>query len=453
MANEVLSSTTSTDQEKFLASKLISRSLQKLVAASVCDKVEQKKGAGLTAYFVRYKRMNVPLVPISEGVDPANSSFQLEQVTVTPDQWGDVITITDVAELTTSHPLLQQAQELLSDNAQRVLDREVQIVWLSGTNVQYGDASVTSRRAITTSMKISDSLITRARVGLADGGAPPRGGPSGGQRVTDATGTLNSGQSYLGIAGVQLMGDIMTAGTSLGTWASVAMYANQKALYNAEVGTWLGIRWVETNFIPKYKMLGNTTAAVASGSAFGTDTPLVTAVDGGGTLTSATGYFFKVTRKDKLRGFEEEISIEHSMTSTATGNNESFTFNFAGLTAGYVYNLYFGATTGDANLKLHTANIEVGTTVTVAAVPASTQTPPDNVNPTGTPTVHVVYIHGAESTNWLGLQDLKVYLTDAGRPTTDNPLLLRRKLGYKFMGKAMIRDQTRLLRLELASTY
>ena len=97
MANEITSSTTSTDQEKFLAAKLLSRSLQKLVAASLCDKVEQKKGAGLTAYFVRYKRMNVPLVPLTEGTDPSNSSFSLEQVTVTLDQWGDVITLTDVA--------------------------------------------------------------------------------------------------------------------------------------------------------------------------------------------------------------------------------------------------------------------------------------------------------------------------------------------------------------------
>ena len=47
---------------------------------------------------------------------------------------------------------MQQATELLADNAQRVIDREVQKVWLAGTNVFYGDNTVTSRGAITSAV-------------------------------------------------------------------------------------------------------------------------------------------------------------------------------------------------------------------------------------------------------------------------------------------------------------
>jgi N4-gp56 family major capsid protein len=458
MANEITSTTTASDQEKFLASKLISRSLQKLVAATACDKVPQKKGAGLTAYFIRYRRMNVPLVPLTEGsADPANSSFSLDQVTVTLDQWGDVITLTDVSELTTSHPLLQQATELLSDNAQRVIDREIQIVWLAGTNVQYGDGSVTARNAITSSMKATDATINKAYVTLALNGAPPRGGPSGGQ-VVGGAGSLNSGMSYLGICGVEIIRDVMATGTSLGTWASVAMYANQKALYNNEVGQWLGIRWVETNFIPRFKILGNTTAAVVSGNSFGTDTPVVTAVDGGGTLTSSTTFFYKVTRKDLTRGFEEDISIPHSTASTATGNNESFTFNFSSSHRWVRVQpvLRFrraGGTGTDATLKLHTQNIAVGTTITVTANPTGA-TAPANIKTDGSVTaVHVAYIHGNESCNWVSLQNLEVIMSDPQKATVGNALRRFRTLGYKFMAKAMIRDSTRLLRMEVASAY
>jgi hypothetical protein len=193
---------------------------------------------------------------------------------------------------------------------------------------------------------------------------------------------------------------------------------------------------------------------VVSGNAFGTDTPVVTAVDGGGTLTSATTYYYKVTRKDKLRGFEEYISLAHSTASTATANNESFTFDFSALTAGYVYNLYFGTSAADADLKLHTANIAVGTTVTVTAVPASTTTPPDNTGFTGGAgiAIHPVFIHGANSTNWVGLQDLRVYLTK-DESTIGNVLRLKRAVGYKFLGKAMIRNQNFMLRVEVASAY
>jgi N4-gp56 family major capsid protein len=453
VANEITSSTTSSDQEKFLAAKLLKRSSLRLVSMSLCDKLDQPNGTGTTANFVRYKRMFVPLAELTEGTTPSNSTFTIETQTVTLDQWGDVLTLTDVTQLTTKHPVLNQAMELLADNAQRVLDREVQIVFFAGTNVMYGNGVVTTRATITTSHVANDTIINKARVALMDDGVPTRDGPAGEDaKATEASGTIRHGKAYVGVAGPQVMADIMAQASSVGQWASVAQYNAAEKQYNAEVGTWLGIRWVETNFIPKINILGGTTTAVASGNAFGTNTPVVTAVDGGGSLTSATTYYYKVTRKDKLRGFEEDISIEHTTASTATGNNESFTFNFSSLTAGYVYNLYFGSATGDSNLKLHTENIAVGDTVTVTSVPSSTTTAPANVNTTGTPTIHPVYILGAEACNWVGLQDLKVLLSKTGA-STDDPLDQRRTVGYKFMGKAMIRDQDRLLRLELASNF
>lgn len=455
MANEIVNSTITSDQEKFLASTLIARAQIRVVCASVCDEIQQPKGTGLTAYFVRYNRMNVPLTTLTEATDPSNSNFDLTQVSVTLDQWGAYIILSDVAQLTAKHPLLQQAMELLSENAARVLDREIQIVWLAGTNVQYGDGSVTSRATVTAAMKISDTVIHKAVANLVNGGAPPRGGPSGGIAVEKASALggsnmINGNRSYVGITTPEVMRDIMQSSTSLGTFASVQMYNNARALYMAEVGTWLGVRWVESNFLPKFRILGNTTTAVASGAAFGTDTPTVTVSNGAGSLSNLTTYYYKVSRKDKLRGFEEFISIEHT---TATGAaDDTFDFSFAGLTAGYVYNLYFGSATGDSNLKLHTANIAVGDTVTVLSVPASTTTAPANVNTTGTPTIHPVYIHGEASCNLVSLQNLEMILSD-DKATTSNPLKLRRTVGYKFLAKAMIRDNARMIRCEVASSF
>lgn len=463
MANEILSTTTSTDQEKFVTAELIRRSMLRLVTASVCDKVKQAKGTGKVAHFIRYKRMFVPLGTLTEGVAPGNSTFEVDEVTVTLDQYGDVIRMSDVVQLTTLHPVLQQAIELLADNAQRVIDREIQIVWFAGTNIQYGDSSVTSRRTVTAAMKISNTIIQRARITLVDTGVAPRTGPSapnaGRVKVggADSAKSINGSNHYLAICGPQVMGDVQDSSTSFGSWVSAMVYQGKQELYNCEVGLWLGCRWVETNFIPKFTMLGSTTAAVVSGLAFGTNTPVVTAVTTGGSLTSATTYFYKVTRKSLLRGFEEDISVAHSTASTATGDNESFTFNFTGLTAGYVFNLYFdtvqaGGTGTDATMRLVSENIAVGTTVTVTAVPTTGAFPPDNVNTTLTPTIHPVYFIGKEMCNWVGLQELSTPMSKPGATTSD-PLDQIRTVGYKFMAKAVIVDQTRLLRVEVASGY
>jgi N4-gp56 family major capsid protein len=453
--SQITSSSLSTDQSKMLASRLIQRSMLKLVAASLCDKVPMEKGAGLTAYFVRYKRMNVPVAPLTEGTEPSSSSFEVDGVNVTLDQWGDLLNVTDIALLATNHDVVRQVLDLLSDNAQRVIDREVQLVWLAGTNIVYGDGSVSARSSITASMKISDQLLTRATVQLSDAGAPPRNGPSG-VRV-ESSGDLRGGNAYAAVAGPHVIGEIRQPGTVLGSWVSVAMYNKPQDLYNAEVGTWLGVRFIETNFIPKFTLLGNSTVAVASTGSGGVSGLVVTAVNGGGSLASATTFFWKVTRKDLLRGFEEAITIAHSTASTATDDNESFTFALPS-TAGYVYNVYFdtvttGGTGTDATLGRSAQNQAASATVTVTANPTTTNTAPANIISDGTvSTVHPIYIHAAETTNWVGLQNLE-FMQTPDSPFYGNLLKQNRWFSYKFLAKAMIRDQTRLLRLEVASSF
>lgn len=459
--NQIESSTTSSDREKWLRAKLLQRSHLKLVAASICDKETQPKGTGTTGTFVRYKRMSVPLAPLSEGVAPDNNTLALETVTSELDQWGDVLTITDVAELTTKHPLMKIATELLMDNAQRVIDREVQIVMLAGTNVTFGDGVVTTRKTITTAMKISDSGIIARRIALGNAGVPPREGPgnmSENARGRPAQGTLLGGAKYVAICGLEVSGDIQVTAASQGLWVDIARYQNAQSVYNGEVGTYLNFRWVETNFMPRFTRLGDTTddtdGAIVSGNDFGTDTPVVTAVGSGGTFADATVLYFKVTRKDKTRGFEEEISEQQKMTGASGGGDNSFTFDFSGLTSGYVYNLYVGTASGDSNLKLAEENIEVGDTVTVTAASASTTTPPAGLNKTGPVTaVYPIYMVGQDAIGWVGLQNLETHITGDQAVVGVNPLKQLKQIGYKFMGKAVIKDQDRLLRWEVASTF
>lgn len=446
-------STISTDQEKFLSAQLIKRSYLKLVFSSLMTKIQMKEGAGRTAYFVRYKRIEVPLVPLpDDGADPTPTGMSLDGVNYPLDEWGQTVQVTRVAQLTASHPIIQQALDLLADSAARVMDREIGIVLMSGTNVQYYDGTIASRTALTTSHKISTAVLNRALATLETAGAPPMGSGQSDARQVGAQGGRVFIPAYVAVCGIEVLSDIREPGTSLGTWAAVATYANAKALYNAEVGMWNGFRWVSTNFIPKFTILGNATAAAALGANAGGITGLTTAANAaGGSLTSGATYYWKVTRKDLLRGYEEAISIEHS--TSPGGSNTRMTFTFPS-TAGYVYLLYFGSSTGDANLKQYaTINIAASGVATVDAVPSTTVTPPPSNNTTGpVSSVYPVFIFADRGVAWTGFHGIQTHITpDSSTPT--NVLRRSRWMGYDFFGKAGILDQDRLLRIELASTY
>jgi hypothetical protein len=265
-------------------------------------------------------------------------------------------------------------------------------------------------------------------------------------------GNIQGGAHYLAICSEEVMADIMSV--SSGLWVSVAQYQNAKAIYNAEVGQLLGFRFVTTNFIPRFEILGNTTAAVASGAGGGITGFTITAGAGGsGTLAQATTYFWKIVRKDRTRGFSELITIEHSTATTGAGGaTQFFTFALPSSTD-YAYDIFFGSSTGDSNLKLvSTGNHIGGTTVTVNAVSSSTTTAPANVNATGTPDIHPIYFFGKKATAWVGLQELQTFVTGDKAEKSD-PLNQVQTMGYKFMGKTVILDQSRLLRLEVATGF
>lgn len=459
MTTNIVNSVISSDQEKFLVGKLLDRSSLRLVMGGLCDNISMREGAGLTAYMVRYKRMNVPLAVLSEATTPTQSTFALEEVTVTLDQWGDYLEISDVAQLTAKHPLMTQCVELLADNAARVMDREITIVMLAGTNVQFGDASVTTRATITSSMTISDTIIQKVRVTMVNNGAPPRGSSAADAKQVATSGTFLGSSNYVAVCGPEIIGDVMRPSNSFGTWASAATYSNAKALYASEVGTWQNVRFVETNFIPKFVLLGNTTATVADGGT-GAGVTVNLPTDNIGSLKSSTVFFFKVTRKDLLRGFEEAISIAHSATTAATGDTESIKFT-APSTAGYVYNIYFdtvstGGTGTDATMKLVSENLAASGIVSVLTVPTSGATAPASLRSSGDGSdpaaIHPVFIVAEAALAWAGFYKSKILMSPNGA-TKDDPLAQRRTVGYKFFGKSVIKDQNRLLRLELASTY
>lgn len=439
------------DMEKYLVNQLLTRGYLKLVMDAVCENLTMREGSGDTAFMVRYKRMSVPVEALIEGVTPLRSNFELEEVSVTLDQWGDFVILTDVARLTTRHPLLQQAQILLADNAARVLDREITLVLLAGTNIQFWDGSVITRSAIDSNMIMNNDVVSRAVITLTMGGASPIGGLRQDAKKNQDQ-EYKNGLEFIAIIGPHVKQEILRPSVNFGSFIQNNVY-NQKGsgVTMGAVGKWLGCMWIETNFIPTFTLYGNKVAAIATGVGVGGMTGVTIATSAAGTLVPTSIYGIKIVRRNKLRGFPENISMCHTLTMAALQTRITFTFD-----AAYYYDLYVSAagTTGDADLKLHS----VGNTneiVNVDAVPVSTITAPANIGVDGVndpSAVHVVFISGEGAVAWAGFYKPE-FIISGDVATVEDPLKQRRSVGFKFYGKAVIKNNDFMLRTEVACSY
>lgn len=452
VAATVTKTTTTKDQEKYLVAKLLERSYNKLVMSSVCDNLPMREGAGDTAYMVRYKRMNVPVEALTEGVTPDASTIELEEITVQLDQWGDYMVLTDVVSLTTKHPLLQEARKLLADNAARVIDREITIVMLAGTTIQYFDGSIVTRAEVLNTHIMDNDVIGKASVTLARAGASPMGVKREDSKENEGS-NYNGEMTYIAIVGPEVKQDILRPSVNFGTFIQNNVY-NQKGngVTVGAIGKWAGCLWIETNFIPVFTLFGNKTAAIATGVAPQGLTGVTLATSAAGTLTPAHVHGIKIVRRSKLRGFPENISMCKTHTLAALQTRMTFTFD-----DNYYYDLYVSANglTTDASLKLVGTGYH-GESVNVDSVPTSTITAPANISVAGAGTdadaVHPVFIVGENAMAWCGFYKPRFLVSPEG-PTTEDPLAQRRTIGFKFFGKAVIKNNDFMMRLELASSF
>ncbi len=100
---------------------------------------------------------SVPLAttPLIEGVTPSGSTLANQDYTVTLAQYGDFVTITDVIEDTHTDPVLQQATDILGEQAAQTVETLRFNVLQAGTNVWYAN-NVANRASIVTAIALAD---------------------------------------------------------------------------------------------------------------------------------------------------------------------------------------------------------------------------------------------------------------------------------------------------------
>lgn len=411
----------------FISREMYMLAERKLVVNQMAKPHRLEQRNSKTIRIVRYNRLALPQEALIEGVPPSTVALALEFVDATVEQWGIVVLLTDMVQLTVRHPVLQIAVDRTSLAIAEVIEREANKVLLAGTRVLYAGSGNTARADLVGTDVVTSSLMVQATVQLRALGAPDF-----------------QGGMYRGVLAPQQEGDIIQEnGAGAFAMATLTAETDIRPLRNAVIGRWAGVDWVRGNFLPVF------VGVVAP------DTNAVTAVKaqylasaGGGAL--ATGdYQLKVVAREVGTDYERKISVQTGNIAV-TGPSGSITVTTPS-SVNYVYDIYMtqaGATTA---YKV-ASRIPASTAFVIQTAPAGTEdTPP--ANPASGVSVFVGWVFGMDAYGRVELNgmSLQSYITPAGA-SWSNPLAQGRKVGTKIAMKHFIIENDFFVRFESGSS-
>jgi len=431
------------DIENYIADETLPLARRQLVAYQFGDPLSLPEGRGVTYTAVRYNRVPLPFAPLSEGVAPLGQTMTLNTVSAIAQQWGDKITLTDVAELTIKHPLFKKAIELMSLQLAETLERNCFNSLMAGTQVNYVNTRG-SRAALVAGDVLDTTTVTRTNGALETIGAPRYMGDESTDEMkdvasggADANADPRSMPHYCGIIHPLVLADFRQNST----FVLASSYSAINKLYNFEIGEWSGIRFCKSNMVPTY-----TGAAAIAGTA-GT----------AGALATGT-YYVTVTASDTQNQYESRI-YQVSAGVAVTGPNGSISVTLPAL-PGFTYNVYVGTTTSPANLGTSVSGPTVGpmTGQATQLAPGQTvvitglgvaQTPP--AAPATGVTVFPTFIFGRGAYGQVVLKNAEFsYLTGADK---SDPLNQVRVTGWKCFYGTLLSNVTFMARIESVSAF
>lgn len=416
----------------WLQDELLAIAEKLTVFADIGDKPNIPDGEGKTYSAQRYERLPLPNAPLTEGVTPDSTSLVVNKVQAILDQWGMVVSLTDVALMTTKHPALNAAKDRLGHAAAELQDREIQKVLMGAGQVVFPGGK-TSRTTLVAGDVPTTDFVSGIVATLRQLGAP-----------------TFPGEMYSGVIDPFHEQDLAKDQT----FVLSHQYAETTALMNAEIGRWRGVRWKRSNLLPIMAIL--PTGAGGASATFQAPG------------TGETGFTAGSTVKVVVALADPTTGLDTRQIATATVTNASaytVAYTITATAPEGRYNVYVSTEGGTVPLYQTTVTKPVGAqyvgvvakAVTSAAaatsVGFSSTGAPAGADPPATGNVHVGYIFGksAFAVPALGAR-VETTITPA-TATDSDPLKQRRKCGFKFMTKTCILNTDFFRRFEASSAF
>lgn len=259
----------SAEMKTFYEKRLIDQAEPALVHDQFGDPYPIPANGGKIIEFRKYDSLPKATTPLTEGVTPDGQTMNVSTVTAEVRQYGGWVPITDTLQLTAIDNNIIQATKIIASQAGRTLDTIVRDVLAGGTNVIYApkigeggaETAVTSRATLDATCQLTSDLIARAATQLKAMNADPIG--------TSFVGIIHPYVTY------ELRRDP--------DWIDVHKYAQPDEIYNGEIGTLHGVRFVETSEAKIWKGTGCPAGlAVFSTLILGAHAYGSTEIEGGG---------------------------------------------------------------------------------------------------------------------------------------------------------------------------
>jgi N4-gp56 family major capsid protein len=151
------------DLQIYFSARLLEVAELNTVLDQFADKQPVPSNSSKTIQFVREEKLSVATTPtqLTEGIPPDAAGLVLDYFTAVMEQYGYLIRLSDLAELTAKHPIVQKTVYLLGLQAAETYDQIIFNVLSQGTNVYRPNGKVSN--ATTTA---SDTLGYRDLIQL-----------------------------------------------------------------------------------------------------------------------------------------------------------------------------------------------------------------------------------------------------------------------------------------------
>lgn len=412
-------STLSADASTYIRDELLDIAERNVVFAQHALMADLPQHNSKTCQFSRYPRLDLPLVPATEGQTPTSVALSVETVQAVVDQWILIVEMTDLAQITIKHPLVPITTERLGLAQAELVDREIMKVLLASASVNYAGSGNTVRADLTTT-EVLDSTSIRSVWSLLS-----------------RNGARQMGRNYALIVDPEVSQDV----ASQSQFLNIHQLVDIKAVQNNVIGSFLGFDVEVSNFIPKVTLGNSADFTVAIN---GTD----------GIFGNGNTVWVRIEALNASTGLVEKVyDAKSTVATTSSGVNVTVP-----VTTGFVYNVYMGSGTVNsiATSQLVNGNVAAGAAAihyTNYPAVSSSAARPQQVPASGA-TVHTSFAIGKEAYGMVKLSgdNLRVLMTD-GKPSDSDPAAQRRKISLKGSFKAVELNANFHRRIESCSSF